>query len=120
MLSSVGTVVSQTADANSILSTYRQLSQVRNTYPALASGTISAHPVFNDSNTTYKQIAAWYMTSGSDKMLVIHNLGKTESILPLSDAVKSAVFVLGTVSMKKSDSATYLKLGANSSVVFEL
>jgi glycosidase len=120
MQSSVGTVARQSADANSILSTYRQFAQARNTYPALASGTMSAHSIYNDRNTAYKQIAAWYMTSGSDKMLVIHNLAKTETIISITDAIKSAVVVLGTVSMKKSDSSTYLKLGANSSVVFEL
>ena len=71
-------VTEQQQDSNSLLQTYLTFTKLRNTYPALAEGTMSKHNVFNESNANkYKSIAAWYMTKDNEKLLVIHNLGNT-------------------------------------------
>ena len=106
-------VESQLKDENSILRLYRKLGRLRNTYPAIARGEMSRHPVYNDDNAGYNAIAAWYMTNGTDKMLVIHNLGKSDMQLPLAESVEATVFLNGSAGM----SGKNLNLGAYSSAV---
>lgn len=120
MESSVGTVVTQSSDAESMLSVYRRFSELRNTYPALAVGTMMRHEVYNETNDSYDGIAAWYRRSGDEKLLVIHNFGSETVNLPLTDVVKGAIGVLGDVKTKADGTTTQLRMGACSSVVFEL
>ena len=111
MLTSSISVEAQEADANSLLNVYKTWSRLRNTYPALADGTMSAAP--GNSST----VATWYMT-GTDgsKLLVIHHTGTTKKVLTVSDDMSHPVALLGTASV----SGKSLTLGANSSVVFQL
>lgn len=120
MEAAVGTVASQSADPASIWSVYRDFAVLRNTYSALATGTISAHGVYNSSNTAYKQIAAWYREADGEKLLVLHNFGSETVDLPLTDELQSAVGVQGSVAASKTDDGTVVRLGAWSSAVFEL
>ena len=110
-------VASQQKDGKSLLHTYYDFTQARNTCPALADGTMSRHPIYNDSNTTDgKEIAAWYMT-GSDgsKALVLHNVSSAEKTLALdNDNLNTIVVTLGSVTVDKKN----VKLGPNSSAVF--
>jgi len=110
----------QDGDSSSLLSVYKQFTRLRNTYPALAQGAMTKHPAYNDSNTADKAIAAWYMTKDSQKMLVVHNFSSEEQEISLTDSISKAVGVNGTVSQKADGSATGLRLGAYSSVVFLL
>ena len=109
-------VATQETDANSVLNVYRSFTKLRNTYPALAEGTMSKHGTYNEDNSSYPSIAAWYMTKDSQKMLVLHNLGSLSKEVPVSDTVDKPVAVLGTV---EQNGTTY-RLGANSSVVLLL
>lgn len=118
--SSVRPVTEQQADAASLLHTYITFAQLRNTYPALAEGTMSRHPVYNDANGTYEALAAWYMTKDSEKMLVLHNFGSAELQFPLTDEVEKAVAVSGDVKQLTDGAQTQLKLGGYASVVFIL
>lgn len=118
--SSVRPVTEQQADAASLLNTYITFAQLRNTYPALAEGTMSRHPVYNDANGTYEALAAWYMTKDSEKMLVLHNFGSAELQFPLTDEVEKAVAVSGDVKQLTDGAQTQLKLGGYASVVFIL
>lgn len=97
-------------DAHSIYSVYQSFSRIRNTYPALAEGVMS--------ETTLKgpSIASWYMTSGSQRMLVIHNLAVSEKPVEVTDDLSHPVVILGSAYL---DGKT-LTLGPNSSVVFKL
>ena len=61
-------------------------------------------------------IAAWYMTSGGQKLLVIHNVASSQKEVSVSDSLEKPIALLGTASVKGGK----LTLGANSSVVFEL
>ena len=110
-------VTAQTADANSLLRTYYEWTKARNSVPALATGKMSKHGKYNDSNTTDKTIAAWYMTaSDGSKALVLHNVGSAEKTVSLpDDRLTDKAVSLGSVSVSGSD----VTLGANSSVVFK-
>jgi glycosidase len=112
----IKSVTAQLGDDNSLLSVYKQFIQLRHTYPALAQGTMSAHSTYNDSNTTDKSIAAWYMTKDSQKMLVVHNFGATSATVTLKDNIDKAVGINGTVEQKDSQ----YRLSAYGSVVFLL
>lgn len=121
--STVGSVTSQEADENSILNVYKDFSELRNEYPALAEGVMTKHSLYNENaSSTFPSVAAWYMTKDDQTMLVIHNLSNSTVTLPLAskDDVQDAVGLLGTAKIKKEDSETTIQLGANSSVVFEL
>ena len=110
MLSASISVEAQEADANSLLNVYKTWSRLRNTYSALADGTMTASTLNNGS------VASWYMTaSDGGKLLVIHNTGNSAKTLKVSDDVSHPVALLGTATL----SGKTLKLGAHSSVVFQ-
>ncbi len=117
----VKTAIQQEADSESLLNIYIALAQLRNTYPALAEGSMSKHPVYNESQANdYKSIAAWYMTKGSQKLLVIHNFGGTTMQLPLTDKIEKVLFVNGEAQQNNDNNIYTLKLGGYSSVIFKL
>ena len=111
MLKSSISVEAQDGDVNSLLNVYKTWSRVRNTYSALAEGTMSASPLNGGA------VASWYMTSSDgQKMLVIHNCGNAEKKLDVSDSISKPVAILGTV---KADRNTLIVSG-HSSIVFDL
>lgn len=116
----VKSVEEQAGDENSILSVYRTFGQLRNTYPALAEGKMSAHPLYNDSNSQYKQVACWYMSDASQKMLVVHNFSSKAVTLNFSDPIDKAVASMGEVSANLVNSNFSLRLGGWSSAVLLL
>ena len=116
----VKSVKEQAGDENSILSIYRTFGQLRNTYPALAEGKMSAHPLYNDSNSQYKQVACWYMSDASQKMLVVHNISSKAVTLNFSDPIDKAVASMGEVSATLVNSNFSLRLGGWSSAVLLL
>lgn len=120
MASSVKSVADQQKDEGSLLNTYFTFARLRNTYPSLAEGTMNRHAVYNETNESYKSLAAWYMTKDEEKMLVLHNFGGTDVQFPLADKVEKAVAVSGRVEQAIEEGQTLVKLGAYSSVVFKL
>lgn len=118
---SIKPVTEQLNDDNSLLNVYIRFAKLRNTYPSLAEGMMSKHPVYNDTNITAgKPIAAWYMTKDKEKMLVVHNFGNTATEIALTDKIEKAVGVNGNIQQKKNDSGVSVKLGAYSTVVFKI
>lgn len=115
--SNIKAVTEQEADKNSLLNTYFTFTKLRNTYPALAEGVMTKHPVYNDTNESYNSIAAWYLTKDNQKLLVIHNFGNSNVELPLSDTMEKAIAISGTVQQKQEDGKTSLKLSEYASVV---
>lgn len=111
MLKAEISVEAQKADDASILKVYETWSRLRNTYPALATGTMTPVSLSGSS------FAAWYMTStDGQKLLVIHNVSTAEKSTTVSDSMAKPIALLGT---GKTEGTT-LTLGGNSSVVFEL
>lgn len=119
-MSKVKTVADQENDENSVLAVYRKFAQLRNTYPALATGKMSKHPVYNEDNDSYNSLAAWYMTEGSQKMLVLHNFSSSAVALSPSDDVDKAVATMGTVTANITNGKLSVRLGAWSSAVLLL
>lgn len=119
MLTSSISVESQDADSESLLNVYRTFAELRNNYSALATGTISKHGTYNSDNSSYPTIACWYMTEGSQVLLVVHNVGTSTKTLAFSDDdLSQCVGLLGSGSVKVGDSSGMLKLDGNSSAVF--
>lgn len=118
--SNVPSVSEQEADASSLLQTYRDFIRLRNTYPALATGTMSRHEVYNEANTDYPTLAAWVMTQGDERLLVLHNFGSSAIELPLTDNIRKAVGTQGTVEQAQQDGKTLVRLGGYSSAVYLL
>lgn len=115
------TVNAQQQDNASLLQTYLTFTKLRNTYPALAEGTMSKHPEFNDSNASkYKSVAAWYMTKDNQKLLVMHNLGSAAVTLPMSDKIEKVVAVSGKAQQLKDGNSLSVKLEKYTSVVFKI
>ena len=110
MLTGSISVATQSADSNSLLNTYKAWSRLRNTFPALAEGEMTATTISGSG------IASWYMTSGGEKLLVIHNVAAGEKTVTVTDSMAKPVALLGTA----TTSGNELTLGAHSSVVFEL
>lgn len=120
LASNIKPVTDQRENINSLLNTYLTFTKLRNTYPALAEGAMTKHSTYNESNTTTgKTIAAWYMTKGNEKMLVVHNFGNLSVEISLSDKIEKVVGVSGTIQQKK-DTPSSIKMGAYSSVVFKI
>ena len=111
MLKADISVEAQDANAGSLLNVYKTFSRVRNTYPALAEGTMTDAGLGGGNS-----IAAWYMTAGSQKVLVIHNTATGEKPVKVSFDVSKPVAILGTVTLDHDT----LTLSGNSSVVFLL
>ena len=107
-------VEEQNADETSVLNVYKAWIRLRNTYPALANGkmTDAGLKEKNGGNA----IASWYMVSGSQKLLVIHNLAGSEKSVKVTDDTSHPVALLGSAEL---DGQT-LTLAGNSSVVFKL
>ena len=110
MLKGSISVETQSADEGSLLNVYKTWSRLRNTYAALASGEMTTTSLSGSS------FASWYMTAGSQKLLVIHNVAGSEKNVTVSDDMSKPIALLGTASVKN----TVLTLGPNSSVVFQL
>ena len=110
MLASSISVEAQDADAKSLLNVYKTWSRLRNTYPALAEGTMTDAGL-NGGNS----IAAWYMTAGSQKLLVIHNTAGSEKSVKVTGDLSKPVALLGTATLDHD----VLTLGGNTSVVFK-
>ncbi|HOO69997.1 MAG TPA: alpha-amylase family glycosyl hydrolase [Bacteroidales bacterium] len=117
----VGTVMTQEADSSSILNVYKKFAKARNTYPALAVGTMTEHPVYNHQGASaYKSLAAWYRTSGSEKLLVFHNLGNQQISFPVQDDIQNTVVSMGNVYLKESSEGNTVKMDPMTSVVFAI
>ena len=78
MLTADISVEAQTAAEGSLLNVYKRFAQLRNSYVSLASGEISEHGTYNKNNSRFAALGAWYMTSGSEKTLVVHNFSGTK------------------------------------------
>ncbi len=111
MLKADISVEAQNATDDSILKVYQTWSRLRNTYPALAEG-----EMISDTGISGSSIASWYMTAGSQKLLVIHNVASSEKKVTVTESMEKPIALLGTASFTEKE----LTLGDNSSVGFEL
>lgn len=120
MLTESISVEAQAEEENSLLNLYRTFARLRNTYPALAEGAMTKHPVYNENNADGEAVAVWYREKDGERMFVAHNFGDKALTLTLDDALGKAVGLSGEATIKRNDNGTLLTLGAYSSVVFTL
>lgn len=116
MLTADRSVEGEKDDDTSVLNAYLKLAALRYTYPALQNGTTDSHATYNASNTSYKSIAAWYRTTSSQKMLVVHNFSNKAETLEFSDDLSNLAGSIGSV---KVDGNT-LTINGYASAVFEI
>ena len=120
MLTESISVEAQAEEENSLLNLYRTFARLRNTYPALAEGAMTKHPVYNENNADGEAVAVWYREKDGERMFVAHNFGDQTRTLTLDDHLGKAVGLSGEATIKRNDNGTHLTLGAYSSVVFTL
>lgn len=120
MLTESISVEAQAGEENSLLNLYRTFARLRNTYPALAEGAMTKHPVYNENNADGEAVAVWYREKEGERMFVAHNFGDKALTLTLDDHLGKAVGLSGEATIKRNDNGTLLTLGAYSSVVFTL
>lgn len=108
----------QQDDKSSILSHYKRLIKLRNTYSSLAKGSIEV-PEYFDSYP--KQIMAFYREFQGERLLVIHNVSSSISTYIIDHTFKKGVAEFGGVSYVKINESSYsVLMPAYSSVIFEL
>lgn len=120
MLTESISVEAQAGEENSLLNLYRTFARLRNTYPALAEGAMTKHPVYNENNADGEAVAVWYREKEGERMFVAHNFGDQTRTLTLDDHLGKAVGLSGEATIKRDGGSTLLTLGAYSSVVFTL
>lgn len=117
----VGNVSTQAADVQSLYNVYRKFMRLRNTYPALATGTISLPDDFNDSDSSNKQVMAFYRTEGSEKLLVLHNVSPTQSTYTVNHAIDRPVADMNRVAVTTNSPTEHVvTMPAYSSIIIQL
>ncbi|MDE6070063.1 MAG: alpha-glucosidase C-terminal domain-containing protein, partial [Alistipes sp.] len=92
----------------------------RNTYPALASGTIELPEWFDDASADDKQVMAFYRTAGSEKLLVFHNVSDTPSTYTFTAAIDRPIADMNGVKIASQGDTHTLEMPAYSSIVIQL
>ena len=116
----IGSVAKQADDAGSLYNVYRKFLRLRNTYPALASGTIELPEWFDDASADDKQVMAFYRTAGSEKLLVFHNVSDTPSTYTFTAAIDRPVADMNGVKIASQGDTHTLEMPAYSSIVIQL
>lgn len=107
MLSAGISVENQAKDDNSMLNVYRRLGVLRDSCPALAKGDFTPY-----IGISQPSIAAWYRSLGSQKVLVLHNFGVSQTSVNISgNDLSNLVFANGNVSVN-GNSVTIPGLGS--------
>ena len=110
MLTADISVEAQQANNASILNVYKKFAAARNSSKALASGTIKEVKSGNNA------VGMWEMSSGSDKVLVIHNFGGANVNVQVSGySTENELVSNGTI----GKTGNGVSVGAYSSVVFK-
>lgn len=98
----------QRRDPNSYFNHYKSLISLRNSYPALAVGSLEL-----SENSFPKEIMAYRRKTAEEELFIVHNVGGTESVIDIPEGFDTVLFTLGRGGVQSGK----LTLGANSSVV---
>ncbi len=110
MLTADISVEAQQANNASILNVYKKFAAARNSSKALAAGTIKEIKSGNNA------IGMWEMSSGADKVLVIHNFGGASANVSVSGySTENELVSNGTI----GKTGNGVSMGAYSSVVYK-
>lgn len=111
MLTASISVENQLKDNASILNEYRTLGSLRKKYKALGEGDIVPYAVSSNS-----AVAAWYRTSLTQKVFVIHNFGANTASVAISENLSNMIGSNGSVRISDQK----ITLGSYSSAIFLL
>lgn len=108
----------QKMDLKSIYRVYQKFIRLRNTYPALARGTIT-YPANLDSYS--KNFMVFYREYSGEKLMVIHNVSPDISVYTFNHEVIKPIADMGKVTYTKINSASgSVTMPAYSTIIFEL
>ena len=82
----IGTVASQSQSSSSVYSTYRYFMRLRNTYPALAYGSMSLPEWLDDSDSNYIHVMAFVREYNAEKLLILNNVTSRERAYSFTSA----------------------------------
>jgi glycosidase len=99
----VGSVEKQSADINSVYRLYKKFIELRNTYPALATGEMKLLPGFNDDEAD-KNFMVFTREAGSERLLVVHNVSNLAKTYSFPVDIARPIADFGGVSLMKSGS----------------
>ena len=117
----VGTVRSQWSDEKSIYNTYRYFTRLRNTYPALAKGTLELPADFKDWDNNNKQVMVFIREYASERLLVIHNVSENSSTYEFTASKMTPVGDMNRVNVvEKGENVYVAELPPYSSIVIEI
>lgn len=108
----------QKNDLTSIFRVYLKFIQLRNTYPSLATGSLT---VPDNIDLYTKNFMVFYRETTGEKLMVIHNVSASISTYIINHPVKQAIADMGKVSYTKiNDSNISVTMPPYSSIIFEL
>lgn len=114
--STVTPLAQQQTDANSIYAVYKKFLDLRNTYPALASGSLS----YGDINSQPDNELVYYTRQkDSEKLMVMHNFGVSTKTMNIT-GVKNPVAQHGGAKVTLEGSTYTVTLPGYSSIVIEM
>lgn len=98
----VGNVARQDTDPTSIYRLYKKFIELRNTYPALATGEMALLEGFNDDQAD-KHFMVFTREASGERLLVVHNVSITAKtyIFPAGVTVKKPIADFGKVTVTK-------------------
>lgn len=115
---SVPPLALQKKDLTSIFRVYEKFIKLRNTYPALASGTLT-YPQNLDAYT--KNFMVFYREVPGERLMIIHNVSSSTSTYAFDHSVQKAVADMGNVTFTKINSSSIsVTMPAYSTIIFEL
>ena len=117
----VGNVETQAKDPKSIYNVYRKFARLRNTYPALAYGTMELPSDFNDADNNNKQVMVFYREAGSERLLVVHNVSDKASTHVVKHTIKAPIADMNGVTVNTIGTNEHqLTMPPYSSIIIEI
>lgn len=116
----IGSVAKQADDAASLYNVYRKFLRLRNTYPALAEGAIELPEWFDDASSDHKQVMAFYRTTESEKLLVLHNVSNTQCSYSFEGDIVGPVADMNGVAISSQGHTHTLAMPPYSSIIIQL
>lgn len=108
----------QMTDYESLYRIYKKFIELRNTYPALASGTMSLPSNFDSYP---KNFMVFYREAAGEKLLIVHNVSSNYTRYEINQKVKKAIADMGRVNytQEPNDNLSIL-MPPYSTIIFEI
>lgn len=114
--STITPLSAQKTDKYSIYNVYKKFIELRNTYPALASGSITLPSNFDSYS---KNFMAFYREYNGQKLMIIHNVSAGNSVFTINHTVNKAVADFNRVTYNKQNNNTVtVTMPPYSSIIF--